>query len=64
MLTATLLLGALTVNAADVKQQGNVVTIRPDSGQAKVMRLEVVNDNIIRVRATCENELPEKRRVS
>ena len=60
LLTATLLLGALTVSAADVKQQGNVVTIRPDSGQAKVMRLEVVNDNIIRVRATCENELPEK----
>ena len=42
----------LSAQAADVKQVGNSVTIRPDGGQAKVIRLEVINDNIIRVRAT------------
>ena len=55
-----LLLGSLTMNAADVKQNGNIVTIRPDGGQAKVIQLEVVNDNIIRVRATSKDELPVK----
>ena len=51
---------ACLAQAADVKQQGNIVTIRPDSGQAKVIRLEVINDNIIRVRATSKEELPVK----
>ena len=50
----------LTTQAADVKTNGNMVTIRPDGGQAKVVRLEVVNDNIIRVRATSKEELPVK----
>ena len=48
------------VQAADVKQQGNLITIRPDGGQAKVIQLEVINDNIIRVRATSKDELPVK----
>ena len=39
---------------------GNVVTIRPKEGQAKVVRLEVMNDNIIRVRATLDENLPQK----
>ena len=39
---------------------GNVVTIRPKDGGAKVVRLEVMNDNIIRVRATSEELLPQK----
>ena len=38
--------------AATVQTNGNNVTITPDGGQAKVIRLEVMNDNIIRVRAT------------
>ena len=46
--------------AADVKTIGNQVTIRPDGGQAKVICLEVINDNIIRVRATPKDELPVK----
>ena len=48
------------VQAADVKQQGNCVTVRPDGGQAKVIRLQVINDNIIRVQATSEEALPVK----
>ena len=52
--------GVITTQAADVKTNGNMVTIRPDGGQAKVVRLEVVNDNIIRVRATSKDELPVK----
>jgi len=46
--------------AAEVQTSGNFVTIRPDGGQAKVIRLEVMNDNIIRVRATSDEALPEK----
>ena len=59
---ATLVLAcmALAAGAADVKQKGNIVTIRPDGGQARVIQLEVINDNIIRVRATSKDELPRK----
>ncbi|MBO4719869.1 MAG: DUF5110 domain-containing protein [Prevotella sp.] len=46
--------------AAEVQTSGNTVTIRPDEGQAKVIRLEVMNSNIIRVRATSKEALPEK----
>ena len=46
--------------AATVQTNGNNVTITPDGGQAKVVRLEVMNDNIIRVRATSKEALPEK----
>ena len=51
---------ASTVMAADVQTNGNNVTIRPDGGQAKVIKLEVMNDNIIRVRATSKEALPVK----
>ncbi len=51
---------ASTVMAADVQTNGNNVTIRPDGGQAKVIKLEVMNDNIIRVRATSKEVLPVK----
>ena len=44
--------------ATEIK--GNVVTIRPKDGQARVVRLEVMNDNIIRVRATSDERLPKK----
>ena len=61
LFAAALLWGsALTMQAADVKTNGNIVTIRPDGGQAKVICLEVINDNIIRVRATSKDELPVK----
>ena len=46
--------------AAEVQTSGNTVTIRPDEGQAKVICLEVMNDHIIRVRATSKDALPEK----
>ena len=58
MVSALLLTGVSF--AAEVQTNGNTVTIRPDGGQAKVIRLEVMNDNIIRVRATSKEALPEK----
>ena len=47
-------------HAATVDQSGTSVTIRPDRGEARVVRLQVVDDGIIRVRATSEEALPEK----
>ena len=52
---------ALTMAAAEVQQNGNKVMVKPDGGQAKVICLEVMNDNIIRVRATSESVLPVKK---
>ena len=60
MMTAVLLGSALAAYAVDAVTKGNIVTIRPDGGQAKVVQLEVINDNIIRVRATSDAELPIK----
>ncbi len=54
------LMMAATAMAAGVQTSGNSVTIRPDGGQAKVICLEVMNDNIIRVRATSKDALPVK----
>ena len=54
------LLATTVLMADEVQKSGNSVTIRPDGGQAKVIRLEVINDNIIRVRATSKESLPEK----
>ena len=59
-ITGVFLCSALIAQAVDVETAGNLVTIRPDGGQAKVVRLEVVNDNIIRVRATSKVQLPVK----
>ena len=50
--------GVLVEKTTETK--GNVVTIRPKDGQAKVVQLEVMNDNIIRIRATSEAHLPQK----
>ena len=52
---------ALTMAAAEVQQNGNKVMVKPDGGQAKVICLEVMNNNIIRVRATSESALPVKK---
>jgi len=64
MFSALLLIGAVSqtgrLNAQAVVTNGHVVTIRPNTGQAKVVCLEVINDNIIRVRATLEKALPQK----
>ena len=60
LVSSLLLAGTLTAQAVDVKTNGNQVSIRPDNGQAKVIQLEVINDNIIRVRATSKDELPVK----
>ena len=59
-LLGSVLMAAMTSLAADVQTSGNRVTICPDGGQAKVVCLEVMNDNIIRVRATSKDALPEK----
>ena len=60
LLSALLLGSVISAQAADVQTIGNRVTIRPDGGQAKTICLEVINDNIIRVRATSKDALPEK----
>ena len=49
-----------TVAQAAVKTEGNFVTIdieNAQAGAARVVRLQVVNDNIVRVQATCEAQL-------
>jgi len=46
--------------ADDVQISGNKVTIKPGKGKAEVVCLEVINDNIVRVRATSKDELPVK----
>ena len=56
----TWLLATTAATAATVERNGNMVTIVPDGGEARVVCLQVVNDNIIRVRATSESSLPEK----
>jgi alpha-D-xyloside xylohydrolase len=59
-LLGSVLMAAIASLAADVQTSENQVTIRPDGGQAKVIRLEVMNGNIIRVRATSKDALPQK----
>ena len=52
-----------TLTAADYTVKGNFVTIpvkEVKAGGAKVVRLQVINDNIIRVQATSESALPQK----
>ena len=54
---------ATAVLAADYTVSGQFITIpvqQPQADGAKVVRLQVVSDNIIRVQATSEAQLPEK----
>ena len=51
---------SLCLMASCVKEQSGFVPIYPEGGQAKVVRLQVVNDQIIRVQATSEEALPQK----
>ena len=60
----TILLTATTsAYAAGYVKDGNNVTIQvgqPQTNGAKVVCLQVVNDNIIRVRATSDEQFPQK----
>ena len=63
-LSAIMLLTASVADAAGFERNGNTVTVqvaKPQNDGARVVRLEVVNENIIRVRATSEEVLPEKK---
>ena len=63
LMTGVLSLTAVTLLAADYVVDGQYVTIPVKdvkAGGAQVVRLQVVNDNIIRVQATSEAQLPEK----
>ena len=63
IMTALLLLGSAMAYADGFSRSGNSVTIqvaKPQRDGAKMVRLEVVNENIIRVRATPEETFPEK----
>ena len=50
--------------AANYKKTGNAVIINTDNGddEARTIRLQVIGDNIIKVEATPENEIPKKRK--
>ena len=63
MITGVALMATLPILADDYKVDGQFVTIpveKAKTGGAKVVRLQVVNDNIIRVQATSKDQLPEK----
>ena len=63
LVTAILMVFVVGAAAADFVRSGNSVTVRlqaPAKEGAKVVRLQVVNDNIIRVQATSAEELPQK----
>ena len=64
LITAFFFAGLQTTVAADFVKNGNSVTIqvqKPQKDGARVVCLEVINDNIIRVRATMEESFPEKK---
>ncbi|MDE7456222.1 MAG: DUF5110 domain-containing protein [Prevotella sp.] len=53
----------MAMTGADYKVDGQFITIpvkQEKAGDAQVVRLQVVNDNIIRVQATSDAQLPEK----
>jgi len=61
--TGVLSLTAMMLMADDYTVSGQYVTVpvkQATAGSAKVVRLQVVNNNIIRVQATSEAQLPEK----
>ena len=63
MMTGVLSLTVVMLMAADYTVNGNFVTIpvkNVKAGGAKIVRLQVINDNIIRVQATSEDALPQK----
>ena len=61
-MTIPLSASVTTPNSATAsKIKDGTVTVYPEKGEAKVIRLQVVNEKIIRVRATSEDALPEKK---
>ena len=63
IVTGALSMAAVLLMAADDMVNGQQVTIPVRQVKAdgpRVVRLQVVNDNIIRVQATSESQLPEK----
>jgi len=63
LLSVMLLLGAASAQAGDYVKNGNGVTVRvsaPETGAAKLVRLQVMGDKIIRVQATPEDAFPQK----
>ena len=55
-----MLLSVTSMYVFGVKTESNIVVIRPENSQAKLVRLEVINDRIIRLRATSKDELSDK----
>ncbi len=63
LMSGVLSMMVAAVMAADYTVEGQYVTIpvkQHQAGSAQVVRLQVVNDNIIRVQATSEAQLPQK----
>ena len=60
---AILLSVSTAVQAAGFEKNGNSITVHvndPAKNGAKMVRLQVMNDRIIRVQATCEDAFPTK----
>ena len=47
-------------SCSSVRQEGNVITVRPEEGPAKKVRLEVISEGIVRVSATPESKFSGK----
>lgn len=65
ILISTILLACIPAiaTAADFIKDGNLVTVNINTNGygAKLLRLQIVNDNIIRVEATAEKQFPDKK---
>ncbi len=55
-----LTIAALMTGCSDVQHNGNQVTVKTQSGDAKLVRLEVMGPKIIRVSATAEQKFADK----
>ena len=63
MMTGVVAMSSLALLGADYTVSGQYVTIPVKdvkTGSPQMIRLQVVSDNIIRVQATSEAQLPEK----
>ena len=65
VISSLFLLGVVAVKGADYIDNGKNITVKvshPMLNGAKLLRMEVINGNIIRVRATNEENFPDKRK--
>lgn len=63
LFVSAVLLTCVSLAQAAVTKDGNRVTVQldnPVANGAKIVSLQVINDNIIRVQATSEAQLPQK----